>query len=237
MTKEMPMHDGKILLFGFSKTAIEIGKHLKERGFDFTCIDTNASLVPKAKALDFELVICDYGDDDVLLELGIGKDVKFVFTLFDEDVHNVFLTLSIRALDAHVQIISTTHTKDAIHKLEIAGITTVLDPYQICGKRIYKLITQPEVMHVIDQTIFGKTDINMEQIRITEHSTLNGVLLHECYPHEKYNMLLIGLHSKELKKKFIFITEGYHHRLQCDASLVIVGPLHAINRFMEDFGL
>ena len=231
------MHDGKILLFGFSKTAIEIGKHLKASGFDFTCIDTDASLLPKAKALHFNLIICDYGDDDVLLELGISKDVKFVFTLFDEDVQNVFLTLSIRALDADVHIISTTHTKDTIHKLEIAGITTILDPYQICGKRIYKLITQPEIMHIIDQTIFGKTDINMEQIRITEHSTLNGVLLSECYPHEKYDMLLIGLHSKELKKKFLFITEGYHHKLQSEDILVIIGHTEEINRFRIDFSL
>ena len=231
------MHDSKILLFGFSKTAIEIGHYLKAQGFEFTCIDTDVHLLAKAKKLDFNLVICDYGDDDALVNLGIGEGVKYVFTLFDEDVHNVFLTLSIRALDAKVQIISTTHTKDAIHKLEIAGVTTILDPYQICGKRIYKLITQPEIMQVIDQTIFGEADINMEQITITAHSSLNGALLSACYPNGQYNMLLIGLHDKEFNKEFIFITEGHDHKLDDGDILVVIGQSAEIERFKMDFSL
>lgn len=231
------MRESKILLFGFSRSAIEIGARLQAQGLAFTCIDSDASLLPKAKKLGFELLITDYSDDDTLLSLGIGEDVRFVFTLFDEDVQNVFLTLSIRALDSKVQIVSTTHTKDAIHKLEIAGASTILDPYQICGKRIYKLITQPEIMQVIDATIFGEEDINMEQITITAHSALNGLLLNECYLTEKYNMLLIGLHDKELKKEFIFITEGHNHKLDHGDILVVIGKSAEIERFKMDFSL
>jgi voltage-gated potassium channel len=231
------MRESKILLFGFSRSAIEIGTRLQAQGFDFTCIDNDASLLPKAKKLGFNLIITDYSDDETLIGLGIGEDIKFVFTLFDEDVHNVFLTLSIRALDPKVQIVSTTHTKDAIHKLEIAGASTILDPYQICGKRIYKLITQPEIMQVIDATIFGEEDINMEQITITAHSPLNGLLLNECYPTDHYNMLLIGLHDKELKKEFIFITEGHNHKLDYGDILVVIGKSAEIDRFKMDFSL
>ncbi|WP_333804462.1 potassium channel family protein [Sulfurospirillum sp.] len=231
------MRESKILLFGFSRSAIEIGTRLQAQGFDFTCIDNDASLLPKAKKLGFNLIITDYSDDETLIGLGIGEDIKFVFTLFDEDVHNVFLTLSIRALDPKVQIVSTTHTKDAIHKLEIAGASTILDPYQICGKRIYKLITQPEIMQVIDATIFGEEDINMEQITITAHSPLNGLLLNECYPTDHYNMLLIGLHDKELKKEFIFITEGHNHQLDYGDILVVIGKSAEIDRFKMDYSL
>ena len=231
------MRENKILLFGFSRSAIEIGARLKAQGMAFICIDNDASFLPKAKKLGFELLIADYSDDETLLSLGIGEDVSFVFTLFDEDVHNVFLTLSIRSLDPKVQIVSTTHTKDAIHKLEIAGVSTILDPYQICGKRIYKLITQPEIMQVIDATIFGEEDINMEQITITAHSPLNGLLLNECYPIERYNMLLIGLHDKELKKEFLFITEGHNHKLDHGDILVVIGKSAEIERFRMDFSL
>ncbi|KFL33849.1 MULTISPECIES: NAD-binding protein [unclassified Sulfurospirillum] len=231
------MNEGKILLFGFNRSAIEIGTRLKAQGFPFTCIDNNAALLPYAKKLGFELLIMDYSEDDTLLSLGVSEDVSFIFTLFEEDVHNVFLTLCLRALDPNVQIISTTHTKDAIHKLEIAGVNTILDPYQICGKRIYKLITQPEIMQIIDATIFGEEDINMEQITITEHSALNGVLLSECYPTQNYNMLLIGLHDKELKKEFIFITEGHNHTLDQGDILVVIGKSAEIERFRIDFNL
>jgi len=231
------MRESKILLFGFNRSAIEIGTRLQKQGFSFTCIDNDASLLPRAKKLGFNLMIADYSDDETLLSFGIGEDVTFVFTLFEEDVQNVFLTLSIRSLDPHVDIVATTHTKDAIHKLQIAGASTILDPYQICGKRIYKLITQPEIMQVIDATIFGEADINMEQITITEHSPLNNMLLSECYPTQNYNMLLIGLHDKELKKEFIFITEGHNHKLDHGDILVVIGKSAEIERFKMDFSL
>lgn len=231
------MSDGKILLFGLSRSTIEIAHRLKLQGFSFVIIDSDTSLVTKAKKLGLDLMIADYSDDDVLVNLGIGEDVAFVFCLFEEDVHNVFLTLAIRSLDPNVQIIATTHTKDAIHKLEIAGATTILDPYQVCGKKIYKLITQPEVMRVIDDTIFGNEDINMEQITITEHSSLNGVLLKDCYQRDRYNMLLLGIHDKEMNKEFIFITEGLNHKLDHGDILVVVGESTEIERFKIDFCL
>jgi len=231
------MRDGKIILFGFSRASLEIGARLQAQGYAFSIIDNDPTLVSKAKKLGFDLQITDYSDDDILIDLGISEDVKFVFALFDEDVKNVFLTLSIRALDPKVHIVATTHTKDAIHKLEIAGASTILDPYQITGKKIYKLITQPEVMQVIETTIFGEEDVNMEQIMITAHSPLNGLTLSECYPTQEYNMLLLGLHDKELKREFIFITEGHNHKLDQGDILVVVGESGEIERFKMDFSL
>jgi len=231
------MQKGKIILFGFNRASLEIGTRLQEKGRAFSIIDNDPTLIPKAQKLGFDLCIADYSDDTILVELGISKDVKFVFALFDQDVQNVFLTLSVRALDPNVHIIATTHTKDAIHKLEIAGASTILDSYQITGKKIYKLITQPEVIKVIETIVFGEEDVNMEQIMITANSALNGLTLSECYPTEKYNMILLGLHDQELKKEFIFITEGHNHKLDKGDILVVVGESEEIARFKSDFKL
>lgn len=231
------MNDGKIILFGLSRSTIEIATKLQAQGYSFLIIDNDASLQTKAKKLGFNVLITDYSEDETLQDLGIAEDVKFVFCLFDDDVQNVFLTLAVRALDPKVQIIATTHTKDAIHKLEIAGANTILDPYQITGKKIYKLITQPEVIQVIETTIFGEEDVNIEQITISPHSTLNGMLLSECAELLHYNMLLLGIHDRELKKEFIFITEGHNHKLDNGDILVVVGESAEIERFKMDFNL
>jgi len=227
----------KILLFGFTKSAIEIGLKLKERGYQFCIIDNDASLLTKAQKLGFELKILDYSDDLVLSEEGIGGDVKFIFSLFDEDAKNVFLTLSAKSLDEKLHIITITHTKDAIHKLTIAGADTILDPYQISGKKIYKLITQPEVMNIIDATVFGYHDINMDQIVITKLSPLNGKMIDDIYPNPNYTLLLLGIHDQELKKKFIFITEGHKHKLDEGDILVVIGQSEEIKRYKEEFKL
>ncbi len=228
---------GKILLFGFTRSAIEIGCKLREKGYDFSIIDNDASFESKARTLGFPLEIVDYSDDAVLENLGIGKNVQFIFTLFEEDVKNIFLTLSAKSLDEKLNIIALTHTKDAIHKLEIAGANTILDPYQISGKRIYKLITQPEVMNIIDATVFGLHDINMEQITITETSLLNGKMIYDINTLERYNLLLIGIHDKELKEKFIFIIEGHNHKLDAGDILVVIGQRENIQKYKKEFNL
>ena len=96
------MRESKILLFGFSRSAIEIGTRLQEQGLTFTCIDNDANLLPKAKKLGFDLRITDYSDDETLLNLGIGEDVGFVFTLFEEDVQNVFFKLKILKVSINI---------------------------------------------------------------------------------------------------------------------------------------
>ncbi len=231
------MQKNKILLFGLSHSAIEIANRLLAKNKPFLVIDNDIAMQEKAEKLGIPFRLLDYSEDEVLLELGIENDVLFVFALFDEDVHNLFLTLCIRALNPKVQIIAISHSKEAVHKLEIAGATTVLDPYQMCGKRIYKLISQPEVMRVVDATLFGEEDVNLEQITITKESPINGAFLHHCYPEGQYNILLVGIHDKELKKQFVFIIEGHNHRLEEGDVLVVIGQNEEIKRFRSDFKL
>ena len=229
--------NNKILLFGFTKSAIEIALKLKERGYTFSIIDNDPNLIPKAKKLGLELIIVDYSDDEQLQDQGIGDNVKFIFTLFEEDSKNVFLILSAKSIDENIHIISITHTKDAIHKLEIACADTILDPYQISGKKIYKLITQPEVINIIDATVFGYHDINIEQITISKDSLLDGKMLNDIYQGKNHNILLVGIHDKELKKQFIFITEGHNHKLDHGDILVVIGESENIKRYKEEFNL
>ena len=229
--------NNKILLFGFTKSAIEIALKLKERGYTFSIIDNDPNLIPKAKKLGLELIIVDYSDDEQLQDQGIGDNVKFIFTLFEEDSKYVFLILSAKSIDENIHIISITHTKDAIHKLEIAGADTILDPYQISGKKIYKLITQPEVINIIDATVFGYHDINIEQITISKDSLLDGKMLNDIYQGKNHNILLVGIHDKELKKQFIFITEGHNHKLDHGDILVVIGESENIKRYKEEFNL
>ena len=225
----------RILIFGFSHAAIEIAHALKQTHHSFKIIDNEPNLLQKAHALHLELSLLDYSDEELLMEEGVGNGVEFIFALFEEDAKNVFLTLCAKSIDPQVHIVAITHTKDAIHKIEIAEASTILDPYQISGKKIYKLITQPEVMNVIDATIFGKHSISMEQITITDHSLINQQMIHAIFPMATYNVLLIGIHDKELAKPFIFITEGHNHKLDAGDILVVIGEDDEIERFKKDF--
>jgi len=69
----------KILLFGLTNAAMEIGFHLREKGYEFTIIDNNPDLLPKAEEYGFDVKFFDYTDDDLLKKAGISVDTELIF--------------------------------------------------------------------------------------------------------------------------------------------------------------
>ena len=224
----------KILLFGMTRASVEMGMQLRQRGYDFWIIDKDPALQAKADEYGLDLKIVDYTDDEVLEKEGIGQGVGLVYALFDEDVDNIFLTISIRAMDPTVRIIATTQSHDTIHKLKAAGANTVLDAYQITGRKIYELLKKPEVVGIIDDTVFGRSDINIEQLTITEKSSLNGTVLDAL---DAPDVIILGVHDKEMGNNFIFVTEGHRHILDAGDVIVLVGHTAQIQAFQEKYAL
>jgi len=224
----------KILLFGLTRSAIEMAMQLRQKGYDFAIIDNNPELLAKAAEYELDLRLVDYTDDEILAKEGIGQGVELVYALFDEDVDNIFLTISVRALAPDIRIIATTQSHDTIHKLKAAGADTVLDSYQITGRKIYELIKKPDVVSIIDDTVFGRSDINIEQFTITENSSLNGTSLDNLVAPE---VIVLGVHDKELSNGFIFVTEGQRHRLDAGDVIVLVGRSADLQAFREQFSL
>lgn len=225
----------KITLFGFTSAAIEIGFHLREKGYDFTIIDNDERFRDKADEYGFDFRTFDYTDDELLEKAGIGGEIELIFCLFLEDSKNIFLTISARSMDENLNIVAITQTHDSIHKLRAAGANTIIDPYQISGKKIYEVIKKPEIVRIIDDTVFGREDINIEQIEITGESRLDGTYLDDIKPAGEYNIIILGIHDKEVKERFTFVSEGLRHKLDEQDILVVVGEEAEIERFKKDY--
>lgn len=224
----------KIMLFGFTNASIEIGFHLREKGYDFTIIDGDESFRNKADEYGFDFRTFDYTDDELLEKAGIGGEVELIFCLFLQDSKNIFLTISARALDPDLNIVAITQTHDSIHKLRAAGANTIIDPYQISGKKIYEVIKKPEIVQIIDDTVFGREDINIEEIEVTRESPLDGKFLDDIKLAGEYNIIILGIHDKEVRERFTFATEGMRHKLDEKDILVVVGEEAEIERFKRD---
>lgn len=229
--------DKKIILFGYTNTSVEIGYHLQEKGYRFIIVDNNPKIVKKAKEHNFDIRILDYTDDEVLKKIGISKEVELIFALFLEDSKNIFLTISARALDPKLNIVSITQSHDSIHKLKIAGANTVIDPYQISAKKIYKTIKKPEIVTILDNTIFGRYDINIKEIKITQNSSLCGKYLHDVKLDERHDIIILGVYDAEIKEDFIFLAEGLLHKLDKNDILVTVGEDTDIEEFKKLYNL
>jgi Trk K+ transport system NAD-binding subunit len=136
---------------------------------------------------------------------------------------NVFLTLSARVLDKKLKLISVVNQPESAEKLLAAGANKIIDPFEICSKKAYQLLTKPSITWLLDEAVFGRADLHMAEILIPKNSYLDRTLISELHLNELYNLFLIGVVDKELGEKLYFSLGEQDHVLDTGDILVVLG--------------
>lgn len=223
----------RFALFGCNPLAIEVARRLSVANTSFVMVCSDAALVESALKEGLVAQLIDYTDDEALRSVGIGSHIEGVFCLFTEDSENVFLAISARAMDPHLRIVSVCQAPEAAPKLLAAGADKVVDPYEISGARVHELIQRPEVVELLEQTVFGLQDLNVAEITIPHDSWLHGVHLSWLRKRMTQNIILLGVVDLERGKDLIFSTRGIDHKLDYDDVLVVIGSRIEIDSFRE----
>jgi voltage-gated potassium channel len=218
-------------LFGCNPLAIEVAWRLSMVNLPFVMLDRDAALVAQAREEGLVAERIDYTDDDALRAVGIGGGIEGVFCLLTEDSENVFLAISARALDPGLRIVAVCQAPEAAPKLLAAGADKVVDPYEISGARVHELIERPEVVELMEQTVFGLQDLNIAEVTIPRGSWVHGVRLSGLRRHMRQNILLLGVVDLERGRDLIFSTRGIDHNLDYDDVLVVIGPRQEVESF------
>jgi voltage-gated potassium channel len=220
-------------LFGCNPLAVEVARRLAMAETPFVMLDGNTALVEAAFKEGLPARHIDYTDDDALREAGIGSRIEGVFCLFTEDSENVFLAISARALDPGLRIVAVCQAPEAAPKLLAAGADKVVDPYEISGARVHELTQHPEVVELLEQTVFGVQDLNIAEVIIPRDSWLHGVHLSALRTFMTQNLILLGVVDMERGKDLILSTRGIDHKLDYGDVLVVIGPRNDIDSFRE----
>jgi voltage-gated potassium channel len=218
-------------LFGCNPLAIEVAWRLSMVKQSFVLLDRDPALVALAGEEGLLAEHIDYTDDDALRAVGIGGHIEGVFCLLGEDSENVFLAISARALDPNLRIVAVCQSPAAAAKLLAAGADKVVDPYEISGARVHELIERPEVVELMEQTVFGLQDLNIAEVTIPAGSWLHGVRLSQLRRHMVQNVILLGVVDLERGKDLIFSTRGIDHNLDHQDVLVVIGPSQDVAAF------
>lgn len=172
-------------------------------------------------------------NDETLVQMGVGDWVETIFCMFADDSLNVFITLSVRSLSKSVRILCIADASGSGQKLLAAGATKVIDPYEITGNRISELILRPLMVQTLEQTLLGKVNLDLAELRISEHSAICGKRLSEIEL-DQYNLILLGLVDRKYSHQLIFNTTGQDHLLDSGNYLVVIGPQEEIRQFRSE---
>ncbi len=140
-----------VIICGLGRNGQQAALTLKAHKVDFVVVENNMDHINQWLADDPALVYVhgDATDDETLLKAGIAKAKAMIIAL-PTDADNVFIVLSARSLNHHIQIISRASHQNSIQKLKKAGANNIIMPDKIGGTHMATLVSKPDVVEFID---------------------------------------------------------------------------------------
>jgi voltage-gated potassium channel len=111
----------------------------------------------------------DATQDEILLNAGLEHAKALIATL-PNDANNVFLVLTARQLNPSITIISRASEDSADLKLRRAGANSVIMPDKIGGRRMARLVAQPDVVEFMEYMMLQSSEnvildeVNLESL-------------------------------------------------------------------------
>lgn len=184
------------ILVGAGRIGRYIAEELYRTGRRFVVVERNASIVQRLSqefGVEILHVIGDATEDHVLLEAGVERAVGLVVALTD-DRDNLFVTLSARALNPRVRIVTKVVEAENEAKVLRAGASKAVSTQVIGGLRLVNELIRPEVTRFLDQMLLRSDAMRFEELLITERSSVVGRNLRQLEVRRKTDLLVVAKH-------------------------------------------
>jgi voltage-gated potassium channel len=168
------------IICGFGRLGRTLARELKTRNFPMIVIDVSDTAIEQCLQLGVPAVQGNAADERVLQEAGIERASALVAAA-NSDAENVFIVLSAKGINPHLQIFTRCNSEGSVPKLERAGADTVISPYVTAGRRIAQMLIHPNVVSFLDGILeFGDHQMRIEEFIIDQKSPLAGLTLQEA---------------------------------------------------------
>lgn len=192
------------LICGYEGVARHVAIELLNGGADIVVLDEDAQRVHNAQKDGFIALAFNPGNVDSYekLHIDLSSQVKAVLCLREDDVENVYTALTVRSICKEVFILSLLINDLNRKKLKFAGIDEIIYPQELIGMITREFIGQPVAFEVIHALRSDQTNVNIEEIPITDRMLDNFSYIEELDA-KRFRVVLLGVYKKE-KGRFYF---------------------------------
>jgi voltage-gated potassium channel len=164
------------IVCGYGRVGSLVARELLADLAEVVVIDVGEESLQRAEADGYPVVHGDGTSDEVLLKAGVQR-ARGLVTCIDSDAHNVYVTLTARALNPKLFIVGRAGTQSVIDKLVHAGADRAVSPYVMAGRRIANLALKPLVVEYIEAALSrggGDVAFSMEEVEVRAGGPLVG---------------------------------------------------------------
>ena len=193
---------GHFIICGYGRMGSFICQQLHMRGIPFVVVENKTELQDKIMEDGFLLSPGDATEEAVLIDAGINR-ARGLVSVVQSDADNVYVVLTARELNPEIEIIARAGEEAAEKKLRRAGATRVISPYRIGGMRLVMGIIKPAVMSFLELAMDQrKLDVDVEEVRVVEHSSYSGKKLIETEIRRELNLIIIAIKKSDGRMVF-----------------------------------
>jgi voltage-gated potassium channel len=188
------------IICGYENIAKEVAKKLSKSKFNLIILDENEHRIAEARKDGFWALNFDPGSVESYkrLEIDFEKQVKAILCLREDDVENVYTTLTVRSFSKDVKILSLLMQQSNRKKLHFAGADEILYSKELVGMIARVYVGQPVAFEIIHALRSEFTSVNIEEIYVSERISVNYAFVKDL-ENVKYRIVLLGIYKQKTK--------------------------------------
>ena len=185
------------IICGYGRVGRRVAEEFRSARVPYLVLDYSDSAMEAAHEHGDLIVRGDGTDDDDLRQAGL-EHARGLVASADNDVDNLYVTLSARAARPDLLIVARASTADAAAKLELAGADRVVQPYTAAGRQMANLVLKPQVAAFVDvATSAAGPDLRFEEIEITPACSQGGKSIRQLRIREETGAIVIALRKHD----------------------------------------
>lgn len=235
--RRINMLNNHYILCGVGITGIAIADEFKKTGYQLAFVELDNELISQLKSAfpKDELLIIqgDATEESVLMQAGILRASGIICNL-SNDRDNLFLTLTARAMNNRIRIVSGGIEPKSREKILRAGADSVVYAGTIGALRMASEMLRPTVVSFLDKMLRDVGQQRISEIMLTEHSKYARKTLRDSGIYKDTGMLVLAvLLPDQVGERFIY-NPSADFVLEPGSVLVVIGDVEQVRR-LEKF--
>jgi voltage-gated potassium channel len=186
---------GHIIICGYGRMGQAVVRDLRRRNASLVVVDCSSDKTARMEEEGILYVLGDATEEETLAKAGLQRASGLV-TLLGRDADNVYVTLTARAGNDKLKIVSRAEAQATEAKLKRAGADRVITPMLIGAQRVVNVLTRPYVVDFVELAAKG-VEIEMDELEVTASSPLCGQTLRTSKLRRKTQAMVVAIRHAE----------------------------------------
>ena len=228
MNKKIATLKDHVIVCGFGNLSQLVVPELLGQGLDVVVIENTPLRILDLQINDIPYVEGDAFEDDVLRAAGIER-ANAVLAILRNDSNNMHITLSARALNPEIRIISRTEATASEKKLLRAGANQVVAPYRVSSSRLVQQLTHSHVNDFLEITTVGNdAHLALNHIIVPEDSPIADKTLESAEIRKKTGVLVAALIDSKGEME---LSPQRDSRIKVGSTVIALGTTEGLDKF------